>query len=217
MLNRTFQKHMLPVNAHIITADRAGLNETAAQEGVARLVSDAARLKKAASLDRNTLGGIYDEFQPLLYSYIYRRVGDVEVARDLTAELFRRFLQAVANGNGPKDQLRAWLYRVAHNIVVDHYRRREHRQQQPLEEHMPCDQPAPDAVAEHQLQCEGVRSAMAQLTADQQEVIALKFLEGMTNDEVAQITDRTAGAVKALQHRALAALRRHLISQVEER
>jgi len=178
---------------------------------------DAVRLKKAQSLDRNTLGGIYDEFQPLLYSYIFRRVGDVEVARDLTADVFGRFLQATASGNGPDDHLRAWLYRVAHNIVVDHYRRQEHRQGPPLSESLVSSEAAPDAVAEHRLQCAGVRSALSQLTGDQQEIIALKFLEGMSNDEVAQITDRTVGAVKALQHRALAALRRHLISQEEEK
>ncbi|MFN2222210.1 MAG: sigma-70 family RNA polymerase sigma factor [Chloroflexota bacterium] len=207
---------MIPVNTDAITSNTAGLNESLSQPEASGRQGDALRLQKAQALDRNTLGGIYDEFQPLLYSYIFRRVGNVEVARDLTADVFGRFLQATANGNGPDDHLRAWLYRVAHNIVIDHYRRQEHRNGQPLEESLVSGEVAPDAAAEHRLQCEGVRSALEQLTDDQQEVIALKFLEGMTNDEVAQITQRSVGAVKALQHRALAALRRHLISQEEE-
>jgi RNA polymerase sigma-70 factor (ECF subfamily) len=207
---------MLPANTNAITSNTTGLNESSPPEASGRQ-GDGLRLKKAQALDRNTLGGIYDEFQPLLYSYIFRRVGDVEAARDLTADVFNRFLQATANGNGPDEHLRAWLYRVAHNIVVDHYRRQEHRQGQPLEESLVSGEAAPDAVAEHRLRCQGVRSALNELTDDQQEVIALKFLEGMSNDEVAEITDRSVGAVKALQHRALAALRRHLISQEEER
>lgn len=207
---------MTPVNIDAIIVAAADLNESATRKGASGFEADTIRLKKAQSLDRNTLGGIYDEFQPLLYSYIFRRVGDVDVARDLTTDVFRRFLQAMANGNGPNDQLRAWLYRVAHNIVVDHYRRQEHRQAQPLEESLVSREAAPDAMTEHRLQCEGVRLALIQLTADQQEIIALKFLEGMTNEEAAQITGRSVGAVKALQHRALAALRRHLVSQEEE-
>ena len=206
---------MIPVYPDAVRADGTSLNETAARQGDSEREGDALRLKKAGSLDRDTLGGIYDEFHPLLYSYIYRRVGDVEVARDLTADVFRRFLQATANGNGPNEQLRAWLYRVAHNIVIDHYRRRP-QQGQPLMERLASGEAGPDSAAEHRLQCEVVRSAMKQLTDDQQQVIALKFLEGLTNDEVAHITHKSVGAVKALQHRALAALRRQLVPLEKE-
>lgn len=212
---------MISVNAKAarpkaVSTDTTGLDESPTQKGGAASQRDTLRLKRAQSLDRDTLGGIYDEFHPLLYSYIYRRVGDVELARDLTADVFRRFLQATAKGNGPNDQLRAWLYRVAHNIVVDHYRGRKNQRIQPLEESLVSDHAPLDSVAEHRLQCDAVRLALGQLTAEQQEIIALKFLEGLTNDEVAHITQRSVGAVKALQHRALAALRRKLILPEEE-
>jgi RNA polymerase sigma-70 factor (ECF subfamily) len=199
-----------------VTVETASLNQSVKQTGAANCTDDGLRLKNAQLLDRNTLGGIYDEFHPLLYSYIFRRVGDVEVARDLTADVFRRFLQSTASGKGPNDQLRAWLYRVAHNIVVDHYRLGQDRQKQPLTESLASDEAEPESVAEQRVQCDNVRSAMEQLTDEQQEVIALKFLEGLTNDEVAQITNRSVGAVKALQHRALATLRRQLIPQQGE-
>ena len=130
--------------------------------------------------------------------------------------VFRRFLQATANGNGPNAQLRAWLYRVAHNIVVDHYRRRNNQPGQLLQEQMPSEEADPGSAAEQRIQCEDVRRAMNHLTADQQEVIALKFLQGLTNDEIAHITRKSVGAVKALQHRALAALRRQLVPSLEE-
>lgn len=212
---------MIPVETDAIAEDDvmevvANPPESPAKPGNSGSNRDALRLARARALDRNTLGGIYDEFQPLIYSYIYRRVGDVESARDLTAEVFRRFLQAIANGNGPSEQLRAWLYRVAHNLIIDHYRRRQNRDGLPLEERIASRDAEPDSTAELHMQCDAVRLALAQLTADQQQIIALKFLEGLSNEEVAGITDKSVGAVKALQHRALAALRRQLIPQAEE-
>jgi RNA polymerase sigma-70 factor, ECF subfamily len=207
---------MLTANTESITSEGADFNDTAVKQPQVGRRDDTLRLQNAQSLDRNTLGGIYDEYHPLLYSYIFRRVGDMEIARDLTADVFRRFLQATASGKGPNDQLRAWLYRVAHNIVVDHYRRGQNRQKQPLTESLASGEAEPDSIAEQRIQCDTVRSALEQLTAEQQEVIALKFLEGMTNDEVANITKRSVGAVKALQHRALAALRRQLDPQQGE-
>jgi RNA polymerase sigma-70 factor (ECF subfamily) len=207
---------MIAANTDAVAADKAGRKDAKVRGVDPAHDGDAMRLQKASSLDRNTLGGIYDEYHPILYSYIYRRVGDVEVARDLTADVFRRFLQATANGNGPNAQLRAWLYRVAHNIVVDHYRRRKNQPGQLLQEQMPSEEADPGSAAEQRIQCEDVRRAMNHLTADQQEVIALKFLQGLTNDEIAHITRKSVGAVKALQHRALAALRRQLVPSLEE-
>ena len=208
---------MMPMIAdEAITADAARTGDSpATQEKIAR-ERDAARLRKAQSLDRNTLGGIYDEYHKPLYSYIYRRVGDVETARDLTADVFRRFLQASANGNGPNKHLRAWLYRVAHNIVIDHYRRQQHQPSEPLEENWANVDDDPGKAAELRMQSEYVRAALRQLTADQQQIITLKFLEGLTNHEIAEVTQKSVGSVKSLQHRALAALRRQLVATEEE-
>lgn len=174
------------------------------------------RLKRARALDRNVLAAIYDDYHKPMYGYIYRRVGDVETARDLTAEVFRRFLQAIHNGNGPRDNLRAWLYRVAHNIIVDHYRRRDNQQQYPLDEDLLSEHDNPGQAAEQTIQVEQVRTALTYLTPDQQQVVTLKFLEGMTNKEVAEITGKPVGAVKSLQHRALAALQRRLVHSEDE-
>ncbi|MGB3717286.1 MAG: sigma-70 family RNA polymerase sigma factor [Candidatus Promineifilaceae bacterium] len=173
------------------------------------------RLQRASCLDRDALGSIYDEYHKSVYSYIYRRVGDVEIARDLASEVFRRFLQALHKGSGPSDNLRAWLYRVAHNIVVDHYRRQQNQQNLPLGENLVGDSPDPGQSAELSLQLDKVRKALRQLTPDQQHVLALKFLEGLTNEEVAEITGKPVGAVKSLQHRALAALQRKLVPSEE--
>lgn len=174
------------------------------------------RLERARSLDRDTLGAIYDDYHPQVYKYIYRRVGNVEVSRDLSAEVFRRFLQALHKGSGPANNLRAWLYRVAHNIVVDHYRRQKNQQLSIIDENLVGDSPDPGQAAELSMQLEKVREALGQLTPDQQQVLALKFLEGLSNNEVAGITGKSIGAVKSLQHRALATLQRQLVLAEEE-
>lgn len=160
------------------------------------------------SCDRQNLAAIYDYYQPLLYRYIYRRVGDVDVALDLTGDVFRRLLQAIDQGAGPDENVRAWLYRTGHNIVVDHYRRQQHRQHLPLKDEVLSAPEDPARTAEQHLDAERVRHALQRLTPEQQQVLTLKFLEGLDNDEVAEILDRTVGSVKALQHRGLAALRR---------
>lgn len=174
------------------------------------------RLKQARSLNRKALSAIYDDYHQPIYSYIYRRVGDVELARDLTADVFRRFLQAIHDETGPRENIRAWFYRVAHNIVVDHYRRQQNRQHYPLEENIIEAGDDPVKTAELNLRTEKVRTALLRLTPDQQQVVALKFLEGMSNKEVAEITGKPIGAVKSLQHRALASLQRQLVQAGEE-
>ncbi len=167
-------------------------------------------LCKAKAFDRDALTTIYDTYQPIIYRYVYRQVGDVEMACDLTAVVFQRFLQAIRASNGPEQYLKAWLYRTAHNIVIDHYRRQQFRQHLPLNENLIMADDNPEQIAEHTLTAEMVRSALHLLTPDQEQVICLKFLEGLTNAEVANIMEKPIGAVKSLQHRALTALQRQL-------
>jgi RNA polymerase sigma-70 factor (ECF subfamily) len=168
------------------------------------------RLRRAYAFDRNALAAVYDDYHLPIYRYIYRQVGDVETARDLAGEVFQRFLQAVQNHKGPDQNLKSWLYRTAHNLVIDYYRRRQHRQHLPLDEEVACSDDDPVRLAEHHLSAEAVRAALQHLTPDQQQVIVLKFLEGLSNQETAAVLNKPVGAVKSLQHRALAALQRHL-------
>ncbi len=168
------------------------------------------QLQQARAFDKAAVTAIYDTFHPKIYRYIYRQVGDVEVSRDLTAEVFRRFLQAIQNGNGPDQQLQAWLYRTAHNIVIDYYRRRQHRDHLQLTESLPAAESELEWVVDQNSLGRMVRHAIHALTPEQQQVITLKFLEGFSNGEVAEIMNKPIGAVKSLQHRALNALQHHL-------
>ncbi|MBE2223308.1 MAG: sigma-70 family RNA polymerase sigma factor [Anaerolineae bacterium] len=173
-------------------------------------------LLKANAFDRKAITEIYEAYQQPLYRYIYRQVGSVETARDLTSELFSRFLQAVKNGTGPTRQLKAWLYRVGHNTVVDYYRRQQHRDHLPLNDLFVDANEDPVRSAELNIDAERVRLALTRLTPDQRQVISLKFFAGFTNQEIAEVMDKPVGAVKALQHRAIAALQRQLVPMEEQ-
>ncbi|MBP8001706.1 MAG: sigma-70 family RNA polymerase sigma factor [Chloroflexi bacterium] len=172
--------------------------------------TDAILLQRARTFDRRALADIYETYHPLIYSYVFRRVGDVEHARDLTAEVFKHLLQTLRQGGGPDQSLRAWLYRTAHNQVIDHYRRQQFRQHQTLAEEWQDAAAEPGHIVEQEMTAQKVRQALHTLTPIQQEVIALKFLEGWSNEEVATLIERPIGAVKSLQHRALATLQRYL-------
>jgi len=175
-----------------------------------------ALLQQAKRGNRQALAAIYDAFQPPLYRYVYRQVDSQETARDLTAEVFHRFLQSLQKGNGPDQYLQAWLYRVAHNTIVDYYRRQQHRHHLPLLEQFVAADDDPVHLAELHIAADRVRRSMRQLTPDQQQVIALKFFAGLSNQEIARIIAKPIGAVKALQHRAIAALQRQLLPVEEE-
>jgi RNA polymerase sigma-70 factor (ECF subfamily) len=172
-------------------------------------------LGRERALDGDRLAAIYDEYYQPIYRYVYRQVGDVETARDLTAEVFHRLLRAAQGGGSPDRNSKAWLYRTAHNIVVDHYRRQQHRRHLPLEDELINAKDDPAGTAERHLSAAQVRAALQHLTPDQRQVIILKFLEGLSNQEVAAVLDKPVGAVKSLQHRGLAALQRQLVSDKE--
>jgi RNA polymerase sigma-70 factor (ECF subfamily) len=165
---------------------------------------------------RDKLAGIYDDYYEPIYSYVYRRVNDVETASDLTAEIFARMLRAAQGDGLPEEHVRAWLYRTAHNLVVDHYRRQAHRQHLPLDETLLEGDDDPAGLAERNAAVTRVHLALRQLTSAQQQVIELKFLQGLSNQEAAEIMHRSVGAIKLLQHRALAALQRYLAADEEK-
>ncbi len=169
-------------------------------------------LRQAQSFDTRALAEIYDVYSPKLYRYAMRFLGDVSAAEDCVAETFSRFLLALRAGKGPHDYLQAYLFRAAHNIVVDHYRR-----QPPVDE---LDDDLPDGgnveeIASRNLNQRRVRAALRELTQEQQQVIALKFLEGWENEEIARALRKPVGAVKSLQHRAVAHLQKILLDEVD--
>jgi RNA polymerase sigma-70 factor (ECF subfamily) len=167
-------------------------------------------LERASRADPEALGALYDRYVGRIYSYIYHRVGQADLAEDLTAQVFARMLESIREGRAWRTSFSGWLYRIAHNLVVDHYRRRGRATFVELEEAQPivADEADPVRKVEARLESEHLRAALAKLTEEQAQVIALRFLDEFSIAEVAGMMDKTEGAIKALQYRAVLALRR---------
>jgi RNA polymerase sigma-70 factor, ECF subfamily len=162
-------------------------------------------LERARANDPQALAELYDAYAGRVYGYLYRRVSSPQVAEDLTGDVFVKVLEALDSGKPWRTAFRAWLYRIAHNVVVDWYRGQARIECEPLDSwDVPVGASMPDVMADQAL-----RRALLTLTEQQQQVLVLRFGEGLKIREVAEILGKSAGAVEALQHRALTALREH--------
>jgi RNA polymerase sigma-70 factor (ECF subfamily) len=170
-------------------------------------------LSRAKRLDSTALGLVYDYFSPPIYRYAYHLLGDPDLAEDCLADTFKRFLQAVKVGKGPDSHLKAYLYRIAHNWITDRYRCKKHEEVELTENIMDL-KPEPREEVQRLLEKDTIKKALSKLTPDQQQVIVLRFIEEYENEEVAQILNKSIGSIKALQHRALAVLRQHLLADM---
>ncbi len=167
-------------------------------------------LDRARRFEKQALEEIFNTYSPGIYRYSYRLLGDPELARECMSETFSRFLEALRRGSGPEKYLQAYLYRIAHNWLTDYYRSKV-PPGLPLDVDLPADpSQEPQHAVARQIDGEQLRSALALLTPDQRQVIVLKYLEDWENESIAYALGKPVGAVKALQHRALEALRRIL-------
>ena len=176
------------------------------------VLSDNELLRLARQLDDPALARIYDLFSPGLYRYAIRLLGDRDLAEDCVADTFTRFLHTLQDGRSPETHLQAYLYRIAHNWIVDFYRREPGSPRQ-LTEEQPDPRPEPEEDVDHRWRQGRLQQALRRLTMVQQQVIALKYLEDWENEEIACVLKKPVGAIKSLQHRALAALKRHLVDE----
>jgi len=161
-------------------------------------------LRLASKLETKALAEIYDTYSPGIYRYAMRLIGDECVAEDCVADTFARFLKSLQARRGPRDHLQAYLYRIAHNWIVDLYRSNEKIFE--LSDAIRSESDLPEEEAAKHVRQKQVRRAIRHLTPDQQKVISLKYLEEWSNEEVARVLKKPVGAVKSLQHRALKSL-----------
>lgn len=161
-------------------------------------------------LNKQILTDLYEKHSPELFRYAYRLLGDQQLAEDCVAEVFSRLLQAVSRGITELQNARAYLFRMAHNWVTDHYRRRQPEGAEALEE-IRDEHSNPAQIVSAELERRRVRTALLQLPEDQRRVIELHLLERWSHEEVAQALGRTVEATRALQYRALVALRKLLV------
>lgn len=176
---------------------------------------EATLVECAIAGDTDAFGRLYLLHLDAIYRYIYFRVGDVHEAEDLTEQVFVRAWEALPRYQARTSPFSSWLYRIAHNLIVDYHRRR-HIQPVPLLEeqgHESREAVAEAAALEQVIRAEEMHAlaqAVAQLTEAQQQVLVLRFVEGLSHDKIARIVNKSQQACRVIQHRALIALNRIL-------
>lgn len=163
-------------------------------------------LNRARSLDDDALTEIHDEYYVAIYRYISFRIADPHVAEDLTSEVFVRFLHALRDKQAPRNTLRGWLYGVASNVVKEQYRRQKKMKHTELHDQIASNHASPEQQLEAKVSREQLSEAMLELTADQQQVLALRYGFEMPIRELAEVMGKSEGAVKMLRARAVTAL-----------
>ena len=164
-------------------------------------------LRLAQKGDADAFAELYRAHVQTIFRYVYHRVSDTHLAEDLTGDVFTKALEGLSAYRERGKPFVAWLYRIAHARVVDHYRRVERR---PVEsdveaEPIPITPNMDEGILRRQA-ARALREAIAELTDEQQQVIVLRFIEGQRLEMVAEIMGKNANAIKALQHRALRSL-----------
>ena len=164
--------------------------------------------------DVQAIGALYDQHHQALFRYLWARVGERQTAEELTGDVFMRMLAALPRYRPSVVPFRAWLFRIAHNLLVDHYRKEGGRVAVPLQSaEEVSDGSDPAAQVEQKITAERVQQALAAVDEPQRSVIALRFLSGLSLEETAAVIDKSESAVKALQHRGLVAIRRALTQE----
>ena len=168
------------------------------------------------SQDSNAFGELYDRFVERVYRYLYFRTGSHTEAEDLTEQVFLKAWEAIGRYRWQGRPFVAWLYRLAHNSHIDHVRTQRPTTSLTNDER-PLELASAAAAVElaRALDADLLSRALGELTIDQQQVIVMKFIDGLDNEQIALCMDKREGAIRALQMRALSSLRRVLESQGE--
>ena len=174
-------------------------------------MDDAVLVRQAKSGNVTAVGQLYDQHQPHIYRYVWSRVRHNQTAEDLTGEIFTRMVKNLPRYQVTEMPFRAWLYRIAHNLVVDYFRGQDGRLPEPIPidqaEYMREEMNTTEDVIDQKMTVERVEKALDHIDPAQREVVVLRFLVGLPLREVAQSLDKSIPAVKSLQHRGLSALR----------
>jgi RNA polymerase sigma-70 factor (ECF subfamily) len=179
------------------------------EEILVGLIERAQRYSDPAAFD-----GLYLLFADRVFRYLLARLGDAEVAEEIAAQVFVRLIEKIEMYRiGPKDNaaiFSAWLYRMAYNKMVDVLRARKRSNQVPLEQAEHVSAVVMIEAVDERLDFETILQKLQFLNDQQREVIVLRFVEDLSIAETAHVMQKSEGAVKALQHRALESLRRYL-------
>jgi len=169
---------------------------------------------RASRGDKDAFGDLYERHLDAIFRYIYYRVNHQQDAEDLTEVVFLKAWQSISSCHEKKAAFKSWVYRIAHNSVIDHYRTR--KETQPIGEvhHSLIDNDMDlEAIISTEEKASELAQTMSQLSPIHQHVLTLRFINGLSPNETAEVLERSAGAVRVMQHRALKALHALLVAR----
>lgn len=167
-------------------------------------------VRQAKSGDSEAFAQLYDAYVERVFRYIYFRVSDEPTAEDFTSQVFLKAWENLDRYKIGSSPYIAWLYTIARNLVIDHYRTK--KETIPLDEILPfaSDHQTPDEEVDVRFSLEAMRDSLQSLTDEQQEVLILKFIAELPNANIAKIMNKKEGAIRALQMRALQTLSKRM-------
>jgi len=178
--------------------------------GKAASDDDRPLIERVRKGDQDAVRTLYERYFDRIYNYVYARLGRAEDAEDLAIDTMTRSLTRLDQFQDQGVAFSSWVYKIAHNATIDHYRRHGKVTLVSLEQATLPQSADPSELALEQLSNEDLRVALRALTDEQQQVLILRFFQDLTAPQVAGIMGKSVGAVQALQHRALGSLERAL-------
>ena len=175
---------------------------------------DDALIRRAQALDPGALAELYDRHFDGIYRYLFTRLRHQADAEDFTEQVFLKMVDSIQRYRPRGVAFSSWLYRIAHNLLVDRYRRAG-REAVELTERVQDARPQADpaTLAQNSEDRRHLVAALRRLTPEQQRVITMRFIDNLNVDEIARLMRRRPGAIHSMQHRALASLYRCLMER----
>ena len=168
-------------------------------------------VRRAQQRETEAFAQLYENYFDRIYRYVVLKIGNRTEAEDMTQQVFLNALQSISSFKWRGLPFSAWLFRIAHNQVVDYLRKKARHATTPLDQSLATSDDSPQLAAEQKQDIEQLISATKRLTDAQQKVISLRFAGELSIAEVARVVGKSEGAVKALQHSAIVALRQILL------
>jgi RNA polymerase sigma-70 factor (ECF subfamily) len=178
-----------------------------------RLDKDHELIKQAQRGDKHAFGDLYEIHAPAIYRYLFAHLDNSMDAEDLTGEVFLKAWQSLPKYIERGVPFLAFLFRIAHNVLVDHYRqnnRLEPKSPDEMDGYKEEDCAEPIDFIGRQMEHQQILNVMSKLRTDYQSVLTLRFISCLSPEETAQVMNRSVGAIRVLQHRALGALREEI-------
>lgn len=181
---------------------------TVEQAGSYQVQDDESLVRRAKQYDQEAFTELYDKYFDKIYRYVAVKVGDRMEAEDITQQVFLKAIKSISAFKWKGFPFSSWLFRIAHNQVVDYLRKKKKQATVALDDNVLTSKDDPEAILEQKLDLEQLATATKKLTSAQQEVISLRFAGELPIAQVAKVMGKSEGAVKALQHSAIVSLRK---------